>query len=305
MVGKIKLSRLNKFWGYLLKIAVSAVILYFLLSNIDIPQLSAGFSMVGWSTICLVFFLGVTLWFIEYLRFYISTKVILKKDTDGWLLRVFFSGYALRFLIPGGLGEVGKMMFIPGKYSQRLIAYLADKGSLAFVILIGGPAGVWKVFPQIRQYYWIPLLIVLVAFLIVYHLVLKKSRSFNGNQFYPLKKVLMVTIPLSFIHVFIMALQYWLILRSVDIPFSIVFMTVNIVLFAVMIPISFAGLGVREWTTLQILGQFAISKETALVTPLLVFVCNVLVPALIGVAVILIFKMKPALVTWNQIDLHQ
>jgi len=304
MAGKTKSSRICKFSGYFFKIAVSTIILYFLLSSLNISQLSVVLSTEGRTTIYRVFFLGIILWLVEYLRFIISTNVILTEDTNDPLLRVFFSGYAMRFLIPGGLGEVGKMMFVPGKYSQRLIAYLADKGSLALAILVGGLVGVWKVYPQLRAFYWILFVIVPVVFLVVRHLVLKKSLSLNKEHLYPYKRVLMITIPLSFIHVFIVALQYWLILKSVDIPFSTIFMTVNIVLFAVMVPISIAGLGVREWTTLQLLRQFAIAKETALVAPLLVFVCNVFVPALVGVAVILIFKMKPALFRRNQTDLH-
>ncbi|MBN2600681.1 MAG: flippase-like domain-containing protein [Candidatus Marinimicrobia bacterium] len=304
MVGKIKSSRQNKILGHFLKIAVSTVILYFLFSSINISQLSIVLSTNGGDAICLVFILGIILWFVEYLRFYISTNVILKKDTNDLLLQVFFSGYAMRFMIPGGLGEVGKMMFVPGKYSMRLIAYLADKGSLALAILIGGLAGVWSSYPQTRVYYWILLVVMPGAFLVVRRIVLKKNRLLIDEPDYPFKKVLIFTIPLSFIHVFIVTLQYWLILRSANIPLSTVFMTVNIVLFAVMIPISFAGIGVREWTSLQLLRQFAISKETAIVAPLLVFVCNVLIPALIGVAVMLIFKMKPTLIRRKQTDLH-
>jgi len=304
MADKTGPKRIKNISGYFLKIAVSTVILYFLLSSLNITQLSAVLSTGGWITMSQVFFAGVGLWFVEYLRFYVTTKAILSKNATHPLLRVFFSGYALRFLIPGGLGEVGKMMFVPGRYSQRLIAYLADKGSLAFAVLVGGLAGAWTVFPKMRPYYWILLVIVPMIFLIARDIVLKQGRSLAGERAYPFKKVLWVTIPLSFLHVFIVALQYWLVLRSAQIPFPAVFTTVNIVLFAVMIPISFAGLGVREWTTLQMLRHFKILKETALVAPLLVFVCNVFIPALIGVGVILIFKMKPALFARKQIDLH-
>lgn len=304
MSDKTTPKKLKKISGYFLKIIVSGVILYFLFSTLNLSQLSTVFLTVGWSTICLVFLAGVGLWFIEYLRFYIATRAILPNDNSSRFLRVFFSGYALRFVIPGGLGEVGKMMFVPGSYSRRLIAYLADKGSLALAVFVGGLSGVWRVYPQMRPYYWILLVVIPALFLIVRYFVRKQDLSLSGDYAYPVKKVLGVTIPLSFLHVFIMALQYWLVLKSVQIPFSAVFTTVNIVLFAVMIPISFAGIGVREWTTMQMLLHFEISKETALVAPLLVFVCNVFIPALIGVAVILIFKMKPALFARNQIDLH-
>jgi len=280
-------KRYKKIFGFFLKIAFSAIILYFLLSSLNIFQLSVVLSTVGWTTVGQVFFAGVGLWLVEYLRFYLTTKPIIPEDNTGTLLRVFFSGYALRFLIPGGHGEVGKMVFVPGKYSQRLIAYLADKGSLAMAVSVGGLAGAWRVYPQLRPYYWILPVIVPVIFLVARRLVHKK--------------VLSVTIPLSFIHVFIMAVQYWLVLRCVNVPFPTIIITVNVVLIAVMIPISFAGLGVREWTTMQMLRYLEISKETALVAPLLVFICNVFIPALIGVGII--FKMKPTLFSRNQGDL--
>lgn len=297
-------KKYKKILGVFLKIAISSIILYFLLSSINISQLSAVLSMVGWTTVGQVFFVGVGLWLVEYLRFYLTTKPILPENNTSTLLGVFFTGYALRFLVPGGHGEVGKMVFVPGKYSQRLIAYLADKGSLAMAVAVGGLAGVWQVYPQLRPYYWILPVIVPVIFLIARYFILKQRVFLSVVQEYPYKKVLSVTIPLAFIHVLIMAVQYWLVLRWVNIPFSTIITTVNVVLIAVMIPISFAGLGVREWTTMQMLRYFEISKETALVAPLLVFICNVFIPALIGVGIILIFKMKPTLLSRNKGNLQ-
>lgn len=43
---------------------------------------------------------------------------------------------------------------------------------------------------------------------------------------------------------------------------------------------------------MQLLAQFDITREVALLAPLLVFLGNVLLPALIGVGTMLLFKMK-------------
>jgi len=290
----------QKILGFLLKITFSAVILYFLLSTMDPAQLVSVLSDTGRTTVLLVFLAGTGIWLMEFLRFYITIKPVMNSDKSAPLWRVFFSGYALRFLIPGGHGEVGKMIFVSGKYSLRVVAYLLDKGSLALVVSVGGLMGVWQVYPQLRSYYWFLLLIVPAVLTAVLYFSRKRVLEQSGDQRYPFVRMVLITIPLSVLHVFLMATQYWLILRGAQIPFWAIFTTVNVVLFAVMVPVSFAGLGVREWTTLQLLRSFEISKESALVAPLLIFFCNVFVPALIGTGVILIFKMKPALFSRNR-----
>ena len=298
-------NRRNKILGLVLKIGFSFVILYFLFSSIDITHLTEYLSNAGMKIVLLVFVSGIGLLFMEYLRFYISLKPVIDNTQKTPLWRVFFSGYALRFVIPGGHGELGKMVFVSGRYSHRLLAYLLDKGSLAIVVLAGGLMGIWRLYPGLRIYYFGILVILPLFYITARYFLRKKKISLSDIGGYPFRRVLFTNIPLSIAHVLIMSFQYWLVLKAEQIPFIAIFTTVNIVLFAIMIPVSFAGLGVREWTTLQLLRHHAISKESAILAPLLVFLCNVFVPALIGVGFILVFKMRPTLFSKDNATLQQ
>jgi len=305
MTNFARKNAVKRFLGFFLKLGFSAVVLYLIFSSIDIRQLAAYLKNAGLKTFVLILVAGMVLWLTEYLRFSISLKPVIDEPLKTPLRRIFFSGYALRFIIPGGHGEVGKMAFVSGPYSYRLIAYLMDKGSLAAVVLIGGLAGIWKLYPTTRVYYRLLVIIIPLVCFGAGYIIRKSKKGFPGIGKYPFKNVLAANIPLSIAHVMIMALQYWLVLKAYGVSFFSTYTTVNIVLCAIMIPISFAGLGVREWTTLQLLKFYSLPKESAILAPLLVFLCNVFIPALIGAIVILFFKMKPKLFPKDSATLHQ
>ncbi|MGC9363049.1 MAG: lysylphosphatidylglycerol synthase transmembrane domain-containing protein [Fidelibacterota bacterium] len=291
---------LSKRWlrsvaGLALKLFVSAGILYLIFTRTDIHHIGDALLMTGWRTVGLVLIAGLGIWWVEYWRFYATVEPLLDGNIETPLWRVFFSGYAFRFVIPGGHGELGRMLFIGGRYSRRLLAYIIDKGSLAVVVLLTGFFGVWTLYRQYSSYYCFLLLVIPILILLLWIIFRKRRKVFTGFGAYPYRAVLPKTIPLSLLHILLMALQYWLVLRCFDISFWAACGTVGVVMTALMLPISLAGLGVREWVSLQLLAQFDITREVALLAPLLVFLCNVLVPALIGVATLILFKMKPRL----------
>jgi len=57
------------------------------------------------------------------------------------------------------------------------------------------------------------------------------------------------------------------------------------------LPISFGDLGVREMASIYFLGKFGIDNAIALDASLLLFSFNLLVPAIIGSAFIIKFKL--------------
>ncbi len=278
--------------GFGVKLCISVGILYLVFSRIDLPRIGEVFLTTGWRRIGLIAIAGLGVWYVEYQRFVTALLPIIDRDKEMPLWRVFFSGYALRFVIPGGHGELGKMLFVGGRYLQRVLAYIIDKGSLAFAVLFAGLISAWKIYPQYRSHYWVVLLVAPILVLLIWIIYRKFHSKFSVIAKYPFKAILPVTIPLSLLHVLLMALQYWLILHNFDVSFWTLFGTVSIIMIALMLPISLAGLGVREWISLQILVQFDVTREAALLAPLLVFFWNVLLPALIGVGTMLLFNMK-------------
>ncbi|MDO9547783.1 MAG: lysylphosphatidylglycerol synthase transmembrane domain-containing protein [Candidatus Marinimicrobia bacterium] len=290
MTEEYKGKKISGYFGLIIKVIISTLILYVLFSQFDIILLSEKIGKISRLKLALVVILGFILWLTEYLRFYVTLKPVLH-DGNIKLWRVFFSGYALRFVFPGGHGEVGKMLFVSGRYSQRVWAYLMDKGSFGLVVLISLIVSGWFYFPEHRVYFCLGFGLT-VIFSVILLIVFRKRNVFTTNSRYPFHKILPPALGLSVLQVMIITVQYWLILYGENISIGVVFSTVCAILVVIMIPISFGGLGVREWTTLQILKQFQVSREIAIITPLAVFFTNVLLPAIIGAGVIIFFKMK-------------
>ena len=281
--------------GFGVKLCISVGILYLIFSRIDLPRVGEVLLTTGWWRIGLIAIAGLGVWCVEYQRFVTALLPIIDRDKEMPLWRGFFSGYAFRFVIPGGHGELGRMLFISGSYSRRLLAYIIDKGSLAVVVLLTGLIGIWTIYRQYRSYYWFLIIMIPILILLIGIIYRRLRRKISGIGKYPYRTVLPITIPFSLLHILLMALQYWLVLRCFDVSFWAACGTVSVVMMALMLPVSLAGLGVREWISMQLLAQFDITREVALLAPLLVFLGNVLVPALIGVATLLLFKMKPRL----------
>ena len=77
--------------------------------------------------------------------------------------------------------------------------------------------------------------------------------------------------------------EFFLLLNSFE-PVAIqpVISVLPLIMLINLIPVTFAGLGVREGASLLLLKTYGVSEETAVNAAILLFVLNVFLPALIG-----------------------
>lgn len=271
-----------------LKFVISAAILYYLFYRINFTLLFSLLRPGGAITAAILMASGVLVWIIEYCRFYLTLKPVTQSVKRSLLIKVFFTGYAMRFILPGGHGEIGKMLFIPGRNAGKLLAYVLDKISFLVVVLIGFIIGFWYFFPAERLYLGILPVLLLGGLILIRRLkrvqMLKRYLLLN----YPFFKVASRALGLSLIQVLIVILQYWYLLRPAGIQLHIVAAAVAIILTVIMIPVSIAGLGLREWSSYKLFQRFQAPQELALAVPLMIFTVNILIPAIIG-AIFFIF----------------
>ena len=71
-----------------------------------------------------------------------------------------------------------------------------------------------------------------------------------------------------------------------------IFRTIPLILFSNLIPITYAGLGLREKFAIEVLSKYGISSEIAITASLTVFIFNVLIPAVVGLYYIIRSKRK-------------
>jgi uncharacterized membrane protein YbhN (UPF0104 family) len=97
---------------------------------------------------------------------------------------------------------------------------------------------------------------------------------------------------LSFLVQLLNILIYYLVAQSLGLKISFLFLTlfIPIIILIAMLPISFQGLGLREGTTIFLLGKLGISATSAFSLSLICFAVGVLTS--LGGGIIFIFRQK-------------
>ena len=102
------------------------------------------------------------------------------------------------------------------------------------------------------------------------------------------KKITPRIIALQCIYMFITFFQYHTIINQFAyITFNKIIISTPLVILANSIPISYSGLGLRETFALEVFSKYGIQSEVILTATLTVFFMNSVLPAIIGLVIIL------------------
>lgn len=267
------------------KIIVSITIMYFVFRKIDLRNLIQNIAGIPiWLVLVLLFTTAIKIYFQyknweKYLK--LNPEYIPKKNEIG---KSFFIGEALRFVVPGGYGTIGKMYFVNNKKSATFISVGVEKflqiwTSLAFVSL----ASIFY-FQHIHILIKIGYSIAVLAIPFLIHpisILLKKPAIFNYSKEY--NKVISPIIFRQFLHMLLTFFQYFVIISHFQvISFFDVCISVPLILSANLIPITFSGLGLRETFAVEVLNNYGIGAEIAITCSLLIFFVNNVLSALLG-----------------------
>lgn len=220
-------------------------------------------------------------------------------------LRTLLGGCVLGLITPGRVGELGRCIFVrqherpqvafltPLDRALDLWALLTLVGTSLF-LLVPPPAAIFGVAP------WLALLPVVLGFPgLLTHLstVVQRLRQFHGH----LAKVACCLPPARMPRYAIMGLgAMWLELSSFffllraffPTGFATAVATYPYIALAGDLPVSFGGVGVREGTAALLLSPYAVPPGAAVVAALLWFVLGILFPAVLGVAWLLVEKLR-------------
>lgn len=299
----------------ILKIVVSVGLLIFIFSTIDLPAFLRVLqeANAGWLLAALVvMMLGVV---IRAWRWKILLDAIGVRVSLGELTAIYFIGFLFNNLLPSGLGGDAMRMVELNRHSQRgsdavtsvlvdrflglsalqaiaLLALLSDWGSIppavayfTVLIFVGGLAGGlllinrrlyltlrarWRLFRRITQ-------------------IKMVGNLFESFQRYPLPALgksylvsLLFNLSLITMNIFIglaLGAEASLAQYAVFVPIT------SLVL---VIPISFAGLGVREEAYRQLFGQVDVPAEIAVAMSLMVYFLGNICTGIIGGVIYLI-----------------
>jgi uncharacterized membrane protein YbhN (UPF0104 family) len=270
---------------FAVKIVVTVLIIYFIVKQIDVQQLIKNFQLLGISTIGIILVTAIPKLFIQYSNWnkYLSLNsgYLPQKYEVG---KSFFIGLALRFLLPGGVGTFGKMYFVNNKKSATIVSVGVERIFLTWKnVFFAAFAGIFY-FQTVNLYLKIAIFIlVAIAPFLIYLLSYFTKRENIKRYFRNYLRIAPKIIIAQIVFVCISFLQYFVILKNfVDIKFFDVVISVPLVHFSHIIPVSFAGFGLRELFAIEVFSKFNINPEQAIICTLTIFFVNSVLPAFVG-----------------------
>jgi len=269
---------------YFLKIIITIIILFFILRRINFAEVVANFAKLNFQVTSLLLLTTLIKIYLSYKNWgnYLELNPEFKPDKTE-IFESLMIGYALRFLIPGGYGIVGKVYFVKNKKKSTLVSIGIEKFIQIWTALLFASFAAIYYFQKLSICLKLSLFVlVLLSPLLISLLskiMKKRSKPYleNYNRF-----LIAITLRQILFMLFTL-LQFYLMLKFFSkIDIFTIFITVPLVLTANLIPISYAGLGFKETFAIGILSRYGISPEIAVTCTLMIFLLNTVAPAFLG-----------------------
>jgi uncharacterized membrane protein YbhN (UPF0104 family) len=219
-------------------------------------------------------------------------------------LRTLLGGFALGLITPGRLGELGRCLFVrKSERTEVALLTILDRAldvwalltliGVSLFLLVRHPAAIFGVAV------WLALLPVLLGFPgLLAHLskVMRRSSHFHGH----LAEVAAAVPPAQMPRYAIMALgamwaelaSFFFLLRAFfPTGFTTAVATYPYIVLAGDLPLSFSGVGVREGAAALLLSPYAVPSGAAVDAAMLWFVLAILLPAVLGIAWLVIERL--------------
>ena len=275
----------NKFI-FFLKIILALAILYFIFTRIDYRSVLDNISKIKISTLIILFavaFIKIVIQIINWGK-YLRINPDYEPQTKE-IIKSYFIGDAVRFLVPGGYGTLGKMYFVNNQKKNTFISIGVEKflqiwSTLSFAVF----ASIFY-FNELNLIFklivtaivWsLPMLLSLLSSIPKLHMIHKYS--FEYNKYIP------AILGRQILYMVLTIIQYYVIMTNfVSINFFNVFVAVPLILSANLLPITYAGLGLRETFAIEVLHKYGIVASISVTCSLIIFAVNNILPALLGV----------------------
>ncbi len=284
---------------YVLKIILTITILFFIFQKIPLKETFTNFLKIKIPVFLILLVSATIKLFIQYnnWRRYLMTNpayVPIKNE----VIKSFFIGEALRFLLPGGHAVFGKIFFVNQKKKSTMTSVVLERLFKTWTILLFASFSSLFFFDQYLLVWRLTIFLFFVISPLLFYFLI---RFIHIDFFQNLSKEYLKIIPFislnQIIYVCLTMIQYFFIINSFfQISFFSIIIAVPLILFANIIPITYAGLGLREFFAINILSHFSISSDIAVATSLLIFIFNSIIPAFIGLYFFTQFKKNRKLV---------
>ncbi len=285
------MEKIKKRLGFILKLLISLVILIFIYSKIDMGMFATNITKLSFITIIVLLVTAILKHFTQGFNWYYALSINPKyKPSTYDIIKSYLIGISLGFVLPGGYATYGKMYFIENSKKATFVSVLIEKFFQTWGNLFYASIATIFYFKNIALS-----LRLLIFFLITFSPLVLLILIYFIPRFRihlpVLKKIFPKIILSQLIYIPLTVIQYWFILKSfTDITFIQSCISTTLILSANVIPITFSGLGLREYFAIKVLAQYGISNTSAVTAALIIFFINSVIPALIGLVYIVKHK---------------
>jgi len=298
------------------KIIISAGLLYYLISSVEYDQIISALSEANITIIGVVILLGIVNIFLQYSKWRFTCAEVLKIKDKFKIFRSLFYGFSAGIITPLRIGEYfGRgIEFRDKSLVQVTVATLIDK---FFPLLMVASLGSVSSLIFIYFYYNVSIYIVLSLFILIFTffymlvILLLNNKFWNSILFSKLNSSVKLKpfleklrifesldrtyffkmLVISFLFYLCFLIQYALLVSAFSNHFDFVhyLWAGNLIMFVKTIipPISFGELGIREGASIYFLTQMGETASVGFNASILLFIVNLLIPALIGVGMFL------------------
>ncbi|OQY28614.1 MAG: hypothetical protein B6244_06815 [Candidatus Cloacimonetes bacterium 4572_55] len=301
-----------------LKVAITSIIFVFIFKRVDFSETISSFHQIRVSLFAIAATAGLLSLIVQTdkWRFLLQQAEPEAKLIDG--LRSFFCGMALGIVSPGRAGEFGRAIFVKSD-RRTLIVEMTVVDKISSVTAIFGLSA--PTFWYRQQFAAMPALIATALALSGVCIFWNSIRSFGKRAIHRKKWAERIrsrlglsqqhdllytpwigtrTLLWAGIMYALVIVEFYLLILSFEaggatqpIPFGPVAAVYPAILLINLIPITFAGLGMREGAAILLLQSYNVSEAAAVNSAFLLFFLNIFIPSLVGGLWILIDEGKP------------
>lgn len=218
------------------------------------------------------------------------------KENPKQVLLSYLVALPLRFAMPGGHASIAKIYYIAN--SSRMASFWStslERGFMTWACWSFACLGALFYYPQYPALLWLSLLLLCLLLPVILYYILGKKANWKYLQgSYAVQAPKMMAMQIG--NTLITYLQYWLIINCfVRVSGWESSVRMALTQFSNSIPITIAGLGLRESFAIHFLKTAGISAEQAVSATLSLFLIQDLLPAIIGAVFLLLGKKAESL----------
>ncbi len=267
---------------FVIKILVTIIIIFLISKKVDFLQLIRDFQHISLLTVLIIFSTTLIKLFIQFNNWgkylHINPDYHPQKNE---VLKSYFIGMTLHFVLPAGLGFFGKVYFVNNRKSATAASVGIERIFVTWKNLFFASFAAIFYFSNFNLIFLLILIFFAPFLLHLFSFITKKDnlKKFFKNYLKIVPRIIIMQIIFTFISFF----QYFIILRDfVKISFFEVMISVPLVHISHILPISFSGFGMREIFAIEVFSRFNINPEAAVTTTLMIFFMNSVLPAFMG-----------------------